>query len=106
MSLNGSAETVALINGISLPPSATTPHSTWPAVEILRTHIPNLEPVFIESGDDNLSATLSQELTNLIIYILDADEGKICPEWVAGHRLDDIIAMTDYLGMMDFVQDA
>ena len=39
----------------------------------------DLYNVFIESGGDDLSATFSPELTNLMIYVIDVDEGENIP---------------------------
>ncbi len=35
--------------------------------------------VFIESGGDNLSATFSPELADLMIYVIDVSEGEKIP---------------------------
>ncbi len=45
------------------------------AVEELSTRHKNLDVVFIESGGDNLSATFSPELADLMIYVIDVSEG-------------------------------
>jgi urease accessory protein len=39
----------------------------------------NLDVVFIESGGDNLSATFSPELADLMIYVIDGAEGEKIP---------------------------
>ncbi|MGK0397840.1 MAG: urease accessory protein [Gammaproteobacteria bacterium] len=39
----------------------------------------NLDVVFIESGGDNLSATFSPELADLMIYVIDVAEGEKIP---------------------------
>ena len=38
-----------------------------------------LDAVFIESGGDNLSATFSPELADLMIYVIDVSEGEKIP---------------------------
>jgi len=49
------------------------------AVEDLVTRFGNLDVVFIESGGDNLSATFSPELADLMIYVIDVAEGEKIP---------------------------
>src|SRR6056300_1767073 len=49
------------------------------AVAELQNRIPGLEIVFIESGGDNLSATFSPELADLMIYVIDVAEGEKIP---------------------------
>ena len=49
------------------------------AVEDLQTKFPDLEVVFIESGGDNLSATFSPELADLMIYVIDVAQGEKIP---------------------------
>lgn len=49
------------------------------AVEDLQARFPGLEAVFIESGGDNLSATFSPELADLMIYVIDVAEGEKIP---------------------------
>ncbi len=49
------------------------------AVEELSTRHKNLDVVFIESGGDNLSATFSPELADLMIYVIDVSEGEKIP---------------------------
>tara|TARA_B100001057_G_scaffold17234_2_gene16021 strand:+ start:2667 stop:3287 length:621 start_codon:yes stop_codon:yes gene_type:complete len=49
------------------------------AVVELQERIPELEIVFIESGGDNLSATFSPELADLMIYVIDVAEGEKIP---------------------------
>jgi len=49
------------------------------AVEDLSTRFPELEIVFIESGGDNLSATFSPELADLMIYVIDVSGGDKIP---------------------------
>jgi urease accessory protein len=49
------------------------------AVEDLSLRFPDLEVIFIESGGDNLSATFSPELADLMIYVIDVAEGEKIP---------------------------
>ncbi len=49
------------------------------AVADLQERFPNLDAVFIESGGDNLSATFSPELADLMIYVIDVSEGEKIP---------------------------
>lgn len=49
------------------------------AVEDLTQRFPDLDLVFIESGGDNLSATFSPELADLMIYVIDVAEGEKIP---------------------------
>lgn len=49
------------------------------AVKDLQDKFPNLDAVFIESGGDNLSATFSPELADLMIYVIDVAEGEKIP---------------------------
>jgi len=49
------------------------------AVADLQERLPNLDAVFIESGGDNLSATFSPELADLMIYVIDVSEGEKIP---------------------------
>ncbi len=49
------------------------------AVEDLVAKFPDLDVVFIESGGDNLSATFSPELADLMIYVIDVAEGEKIP---------------------------
>jgi urease accessory protein len=49
------------------------------AVADLQQKFPNLDAVFIESGGDNLSATFSPELADLMIYVIDVAEGEKIP---------------------------
>ena len=49
------------------------------AVAELQNRLPELEIVFIESGGDNLSATFSPELADLMIYVIDVAEGEKIP---------------------------
>ena len=49
------------------------------AVEDLSKKFGNLDAIFIESGGDNLSATFSPELADLMIYVIDVAEGEKIP---------------------------
>ena len=49
------------------------------AVADLQERFPQLDAVFIESGGDNLSATFSPELADLMIYVIDVSEGEKIP---------------------------
>jgi len=49
------------------------------AVEDLCSRFPELDLVFIESGGDNLSATFSPELADLMIYVIDVSGGDKIP---------------------------
>lgn len=49
------------------------------AVEDLQQRFPHLDVIFIESGGDNLSATFSPELADLMIYVIDVAEGEKIP---------------------------
>ncbi|MEM7209909.1 MAG: urease accessory protein UreG [Pseudomonadota bacterium] len=49
------------------------------AVADLQEKFPSLDVVFIESGGDNLSATFSPELADLMIYVIDVAEGEKIP---------------------------
>ncbi len=49
------------------------------AVEDLAQRFDTLDLVFIESGGDNLSATFSPELADLMIYVIDVSEGEKIP---------------------------
>lgn len=49
------------------------------AVSDLQEKFPDLDAVFIESGGDNLSATFSPELADLMIYVIDVSEGEKIP---------------------------
>ncbi len=49
------------------------------AVEDLQQRFPTLDLIFIESGGDNLSATFSPELADLMIYVIDVAEGEKIP---------------------------
>jgi len=49
------------------------------AVEDLCLSFPDLDMVFVESGGDNLSATFSPELADLMIYVIDVSGGDKIP---------------------------
>ncbi len=49
------------------------------AVQDLSERYNDLDVVFIESGGDNLSATFSPELADLMIYVIDVAEGEKIP---------------------------
>ena len=49
------------------------------AVQDLSERFTDLDVVFIESGGDNLSATFSPELADLMIYVIDVAEGEKIP---------------------------
>ena len=49
------------------------------AASDLQARFPQLDIVFIESGGDNLSATFSPELADLMIYVIDVAEGEKIP---------------------------
>ena len=49
------------------------------AVEDLNLRFDDLDVIFIESGGDNLSATFSPELADLMVYVIDVSEGEKIP---------------------------
>ena len=49
------------------------------AVDELVERFPEIELVFIESGGDNLSATISPDLADLTIFVIDVAEGDKIP---------------------------
>ncbi len=49
------------------------------AIEDLSQRFEQLDIVFVESGGDNLSATFSPELADLMIYVIDVAEGEKIP---------------------------
>jgi len=49
------------------------------AIEEMNHRFPNAELCFIESGGDNLAATFSPELADLMIYVIDVAEGEKIP---------------------------
>lgn len=49
------------------------------AVQDMVQAFPDLDVVFIESGGDNLSATFSPELADLMIYVIDVSAGDKIP---------------------------
>ena len=46
---------------------------------ILSARFPDLDLIFVESGGDNLSATFSPELADLMIYVIDVAAGDKIP---------------------------
>ena len=49
------------------------------AIEDLSQRFEQLDVVFVESGGDNLSATFSPELADLMIYVIDVASGEKLP---------------------------
>ncbi len=49
------------------------------AIDDLRAEFPTLDIIFIESGGDNLSATFSPELADIMLYVIDVAEGEKIP---------------------------
>ena len=49
------------------------------AVGQMRQRFPNLDLILIESGGDNLAATFSPELADVIIYVIDVSGGEKIP---------------------------
>ncbi len=49
------------------------------AVSDLQQRFPGLDVVLVESGGDNLSATFSPELADLMIYVIDVSAGDKIP---------------------------
>jgi urease accessory protein len=49
------------------------------AIADMRTKLPNLELILIESGGDNLAATFSPDLADLTIYVIDVAQGEEIP---------------------------
>jgi urease accessory protein len=49
------------------------------AVAQMRQRFPNLDVILIESGGDNLAATFSPELADVIIYVIDVSGGEKIP---------------------------
>ena len=49
------------------------------AIQDLNQLHTNLDIIFIESGGDNLSATFSPELADMMIYVIDVAEGEKIP---------------------------
>ena len=49
------------------------------AIAELRSKLPKLELVLIESGGDNLAATFSPDLADLTIYVIDVAQGEEIP---------------------------
>lgn len=49
------------------------------AVAEMRSRFPDLDVIFIESGGDNLAATFSPELADVMIYVIDVAAGDKIP---------------------------
>jgi urease accessory protein len=49
------------------------------AIEMMNQKFPHAELCLIESGGDNLAATFSPELADLMIYVIDVAEGEKIP---------------------------
>ena len=49
------------------------------AVADLRSKLPDLDVIFIESGGDNLAATFSPELADVSLYVIDTAAGQDIP---------------------------
>src|SRR5262249_38073724 len=49
------------------------------AIDEMSGKFPHAELCFVESGGDNLAATFSPELADLIIYVIDVAEGEKIP---------------------------
>ncbi|HCA90531.1 MAG TPA: urease accessory protein UreG, partial [Alphaproteobacteria bacterium] len=49
------------------------------AIEDLKSGLPDLDLILIESGGDNLAATFSPELVDLTIYVIDVCMGADIP---------------------------
>ncbi|MGH8491044.1 MAG: urease accessory protein UreG [Gammaproteobacteria bacterium] len=49
------------------------------AVDEMIARVPDLDMIFVESGGDNLSATFSPELADLMIYVIDVAAGDKIP---------------------------
>lgn len=49
------------------------------AIAEMRSKLPSLELVLIESGGDNLAATFSPDLADLTIYVIDVAQGEEIP---------------------------
>ena len=49
------------------------------AVEKMCNKFKNLDIIFVESGGDNLAATFSPELADIMIYVIDVAEGEKIP---------------------------
>ena len=49
------------------------------AIEKMNNKFPRLEVVFLESGGDNLAATVSPELVDITIYVIDVSGGEKIP---------------------------
>ncbi len=49
------------------------------AIDALVERFPDLDVVFVESGGDNLAATFSPELADLVVYVIDVAGGEKVP---------------------------
>lgn len=49
------------------------------AIAEMRSKLPNLELILIESGGDNLAATFSPDLADLTLYVIDVAQGEEIP---------------------------
>ena len=49
------------------------------AIDQLNRRFPGLEIIFVESGGDNLAATVSPELSDLTLYVIDVSAGDKIP---------------------------
>ena len=49
------------------------------AIEEMRQRFPDLDFIFIESGGDNLSATFSPDLADVVIFVIDVAGGDKIP---------------------------
>ena len=49
------------------------------AIDDLNHRFKNLDLIFVESGEDNLSATFSPELADITLYVIDVSEGEKIP---------------------------
>jgi len=49
------------------------------AIDTMRRKFPNLDVILIESGGDNLAATLPPELAGVTIYVIDAAQAEKIP---------------------------
>jgi urease accessory protein len=56
------------------------------AIAELEDALPGLEPIFVESGSDNLSAAFSPELVDVWIYVIDVAEGDKIPRKGGGNH--------------------
>jgi urease accessory protein len=49
------------------------------AIAAMRSRLPGLELILIESGGDNLAATFSPELADITVYMIDVAQGEEIP---------------------------